>query len=223
MGWRRGKGGVLPKPGLFHIVPGMSWLSKAVRRAARSKVLRHAASAAAGVLLPAVATRGLSIAKSLGARIVGNRPAEQDSKSVKAAVAKLGSMTPPAVIEGAKNPTKPAVIEAWPKVRKSSRRSTRQKAKPASGSRASSAGNGKSGSSGAAKQPKGSAPKKPSPGGKATKSGSSGKKRAAPFKSGNANAAGMKAASASWKKMSDAQKKAAGGWRGHVSKTLGGK
>lgn len=235
----------MPSTGVFHTVPGMSWLSKAVKKAARSKILRGAASAAAGVLLPAVATRGLSIAKSLGGKIIGNRHATNDSKSVKAAVAKLANMVPPSVVDGARNPTKPAVIEAWPKKTRgsSTRRSTKPKRKRAGGRKASR----EAFAEGTLKAPKGfkydsskatggdqshrdewnrqvrAARAKKKPTGKGSKSGSSSGKRAAPFKSGNSNAAAMKAASASWKKMTDAQKKAAGGWRGHVSKTLGGK
>lgn len=210
----------------------MSWLSKTVKKAARSKILRGAASAAAGILLPAVATRGLSIAKSLGGKIIGNRHATNDSKSVKAAVAKLGSMVPPSVIDGAKNPTKPAVIEAWPKAKRSSRRSSPRKAKPKRGAKGSGAPKpadyGNTGEYRIAqakyrKRKASGAKQKASRTGKGTKSGSSAGKKAAPFTSGNANASAMKAASASWKKMTDAQKKAAGGWRGHVSKTLGGK
>lgn len=178
----------------------MSWLSRGVKKLARSKLVRSAAGTLLSTVTPAIAQRVLSAGKSIGARIINNRIAKRQDKAVQAVVSKLQNMQPPSVVEMAKNPQPKE--ELWV----GALASTKSKKTGRSKQSRTGSGSKKKAKSGSSSRTKASGSSKPA---KAKKPNT----RKQAFKAGNPLAEKMKAAAADWRKLSDEEKKAKGPWR----------
>lgn len=204
---------MLPKTPVFHIVPGMGLslkgIGKALKRVARSKIVQGGLSVATGGLSDKV----LSVGKALGATIQGNKMLKKQQKSVAAATEKLRAMPAPGVVGTATGSTGDGT--AW-----INQKTAGSGAKAAKRSLSKGSTKGKKGaSSSRSKKPKRTSSAERTSAKPAKKKKSSGGGRTPPKQSEAtqkkfaANAELTRKKSAQWKKMSDAEKKAAGGWK----------